>query len=122
MPRRLALGSPSISAQICGRTLIDIKGLLGGALPAELRSMQHGSLAESAVQVLVQQDLFKGFGIVVYVVTVNQDPEERSATAVVSPPTAAATTGVPTACASIATRPKLSLYDGTQTTSAAASH
>ena len=38
-----------------------------------------------------------------------------SATTVVSPPTAAATTGVPVACASAATSPKDSLYDGTAT-------
>ena len=36
------------------------------------------------------------------------DPEIPSATAVRSPPTAVATTGVPHACASRATRPKLS--------------
>ena len=40
----------------------------------------------------------------------------------VSPPTAAATTGVPHACASTATRPKDSLYDGTATKVAAAYH
>ena len=43
----------------------------------------------------------------------------RRRTAVRSPPTAAATTGVPHACASIATSPNDSLYDGTTTTSAA---
>ena len=43
-----------------------------------------------------------------------------SRTAVVSPPTAAATTGVPVACASMATSPKLSLYDGTHTSVEAA--
>ena len=49
-------------------------------------------------------------------------PVFPSLTAVVSPPTAAATTGVPQACASRATRPKDSEYDGTQTTEAARYH
>ena len=47
------------------------------------------------------------------------DPEKPSATAVLRPPTAAAITGVPHACASIATRPKDSLWLGTQTKSEA---
>ena len=46
-------------------------------------------------------------------------PETPSATAVRRPPTDAATTGVPHACDSIATRPNDSLYDGTTVTSAA---
>ena len=46
-------------------------------------------------------------------------PEIPSATAVLKPPTAVATTGVPHACASSATRPKDSEYEGTQTKSLA---
>ena len=46
-------------------------------------------------------------------------PETPSRTAVTSPPTAAATTGVPHACASRATRPKDSLWLGTATRSTA---
>ena len=46
-------------------------------------------------------------------------PETPSATAVRRPPTDAATTGVPTACDSMATSPNDSLYDGTTVTSAA---
>ena len=46
-------------------------------------------------------------------------PETPSRTAVRSPPTAAATTGVPHACDSTATRPNDSLYEGTTVTSAA---
>ena len=45
-----------------------------------------------------------------------------SPTAVGSPPTAAATTGVPLACASTATSPNDSLYDGTATRSALRYH
>ena len=48
-----------------------------------------------------------------------KEPEIPSDTAVRNPPTAVATTGVPQACASSATKPKLSEYDGTQTKSAA---
>ena len=44
-------------------------------------------------------------------------PEIPSDTAVRSPPTALAMTGVPQACASSATSPKLSEYEGTQTKS-----
>ena len=49
-------------------------------------------------------------------------PEWPCRTAVRSPPTAAATTGVPHACASIATRPKDSEYEGTITSVAARYH
>ena len=50
----------------------------------------------------------------------SRSPLSSSATTVVRPPTAAAITGVPVACASAATSPNDSLYDGTATTDAAA--
>ena len=74
---------------------------------------QHGPPAG------LRQQIAEHPGPVGRVVTVDEHAGMRSRTAVTRPPTAAATTGVPQACASIATRPNDSLWLGTATMSAA---
>ena len=85
-------------------------------VPAELLGVRLGARREPLVQPGLEQTRLERRGVRRRLVVGRPAGRTRpSRTAVVSPPTAAATTGVPVACASMATSPKLSLYDGTQT-------
>ena len=103
-----------------GGALVDLEGPVGGGLPREQPRLLEGAGLEPGPQVAVVRTRVRAAAQSCGSCPSTSRPLRPSRTTVVRPPTAAATTGVPVACASAATSPNDSLYDGTATAVAAA--